>query len=41
MMNHTQIFLLRGKKVAIDPINKNDNKCFQYAATLALNHEEK
>ena len=23
-----------------NPIKKNDNKCFQYAATLALNHEE-
>ena len=40
MMNHTQIFSFRSKKVTIDPINKNNNKCFQYAATFALNHEE-
>ena len=25
---------------AINLINKNDNKCFQYAATRTLNHEE-
>ena len=24
----------------INPINKKDNKCFQYAVTVALNHEE-
>ena len=29
---------MKSKKAAINPINKNDNKCFQYAATLALNH---
>ena len=23
-----------------NPINKKDNKCFQYAVTVALNHEE-
>ena len=28
------------KKAAINPIN-GDNKCFQYAATVALNYEEK
>ena len=28
------------KKARINPINKNNNKCFQYATTLALNHEE-
>ena len=28
------------KKAAISPINKKCNKCFQYAATVALNHEE-
>ena len=31
---------IKSKKAAIDPINKNDNKCFQYAATLVSNHEE-
>ena len=25
---------------AINPINKCNNWCFQYAATVALNHEE-
>ena len=28
------------KKATINPINKRDNKCFQYAATVALNHEK-
>ena len=28
------------KKAPINPINKNDNKRFQYAATLALNQNE-
>ena len=27
------------KKATLNPINKNDNKCFQYAVTVALNHE--
>ena len=28
------------KMAAINPINKCNNRCFQYAATAALNHEE-
>ena len=28
------------KKATINPINKHDNKCFQYAATVALHHKE-
>ena len=28
------------KKQKINPINKKDNKCFQYAVTFALNHKE-
>ena len=28
------------KKLTINPINKKDNKCFKYAVTVALNHEE-
>ena len=28
------------KKTAINPINKKYNKCFQYALTVPLNHEE-
>ena len=31
---------IKNKKATINPINKNDNKCFQYAITVALNHEE-
>ena len=30
---------LQGKKATINPKNKNDN-CFQYAITVALNHEQ-
>ena len=33
-------WMIKNKKVAINPINKKDNKCFQYAATVALNYEE-
>ena len=31
---------MRNKKAAINSINKNDQKCFQYASTFALNYEE-
>ena len=31
---------IKSKKAAINSINKNDNKCVQYAVTVALNHEE-
>ena len=31
---------IKNKKAAINPINKKDNKCFQYTVTVALNHEE-
>ena len=31
---------IKNKKATINPINKKDNKCFQYAITGALNHEE-
>ena len=30
----------KNKKATINPINKKDIKCFQYAITVALNHEE-
>ena len=33
-------YLIKNKKATINPINKKDNKCFQYAVTVALNHEE-
>ena len=29
----------KSTKETINPVNKNDNKCFQYPATAALNHE--
>ena len=28
------------KRATINPINKNDNKCFQYSITVALNHQK-
>ena len=31
---------IKSKKATINPINKKDNKCFQYAVAVALNYEE-
>ena len=31
---------IKNKKGVINPINKKDNKCFQYTVTVALNYEE-
>ena len=31
---------IKSKKAVINPINKKDRKRFQYAITVALNHEE-
>ena len=31
---------IKNKEATIQPINKRDNKCFQYVVTVALNHEE-
>ena len=31
---------IKNKKATINPINKNDSKCFQYAVTVTLNYEE-
>ena len=31
---------IKNKKVTINPINKKDNKFFQYALTVTLNYEE-
>ena len=31
---------IKNKKATINPINKKDNNCFQYAVTVTLNHEE-
>ena len=30
---------IKSKKATINPIIKKDNKCFQYSATVVLNHE--
>ena len=30
---------LKSKQATINPINKKDDKCFQYAITVALNHQ--
>ena len=31
---------IKDKKATINLINKKSNKCFQYAVTVALNHEK-
>ena len=31
---------IKTKKATINPINKKDNKCFQYGVAVALNYEE-
>ena len=31
--------LIKSKKIAVNPITKNDNKCFQYSLLVELNHE--
>ena len=31
---------IKTKKATTNPINKKHNKCFQYAVTVPLNHEE-
>ena len=31
---------IKNKKAIINPFNKKSNKCFQYAVTVALNHEQ-
>ena len=33
-------YWIKNKKTTINPINKKDNKSFQYAVTVALNYEE-
>ena len=30
---------LRSKRATVNPKNKKDDKCFQYALTVALNHQ--
>ena len=31
---------IKNKKATRNPTNKKDNKCFQYAVTVALNYEQ-
>ena len=31
---------IKNKKATVNPINKKDDKCFQYAVTVALNYQE-
>ena len=31
---------IKNKKATINPQNKDDDKCFQYAITIALNYDE-
>ena len=31
---------IKNKKATINPKNKKDDKCFQYAVTIALNHDK-
>ena len=42
MMNRSGSYIdspdwIKSKKATINTINKKDNKCFQYAVTVALN----
>ena len=44
-LNHGRSYIdshdwIKSKKATINPINKNDNKCFQYAITVPLNHDQ-
>ena len=32
---------IKNKKATINPINKKDNKCFQYPVTVAINYKNK
>ena len=43
--NHGESYLnsperIKNKNARINPIMKKDNKCFQYAVIVTLNHEE-
>ena len=31
---------IKNEKATINPVNEKDNKCFQYAVKVMLNHEE-
>ena len=33
-------YWLKNKKATINPINKKDNKCFQYSVTVALDYKK-
>ena len=43
--NHGGLYIdspdwIKNKKATINPINKKDSKCFQYAVPVVLNYEE-
>ena len=43
--NHRGLYVdspdwIKNKKKTMNPISKKDNKCFQYAVTVALNYKE-
>ena len=40
VVDHIQILQIKNQKAKMNPINDDVNKCFQYAATTALNHKE-
>ena len=33
-------YWIKNTKATINPINKKDNKCFQYVIRVTLNHDE-
>ena len=39
VLDHIYILLIGSKKSTINPINKKENKCFQYAMAIILNHK--
>ena len=33
-------YWIKNEKATVNPVDKKNSKCFQYAVTVALNHEE-
>ena len=41
MLDHIYAFFwIKSEKATINPVNQKDNKCFEYAVTVALNPKE-
>ena len=38
--NKDSFYWIKNRKITINPINKKDNKCFQFVVTVALNNKE-